>query len=103
MTDAHDFTDPHVEFRGVTKRFGERVVLDGLDLQVAAGETVAPVGPSGAGKSTLLRCVNGLCPFDDGEIHVGPRRLLPHGRGGGGPRRAARSAWSSRISNSFRI
>jgi polar amino acid transport system ATP-binding protein len=60
---------------GVAKRYGERAVLGGVSLTVAAGETVALIGPSGGGKSTLLRCLNGLCSFDAGEIRVGPHRL----------------------------
>lgn len=61
----------------VTKRYGERVVLNQISLVIEPGETVALVGPSGGGKSTLLRCVNGLCTFDEGEIQVGPHTLRP--------------------------
>jgi ABC-type polar amino acid transport system ATPase subunit len=67
----------HLAIREVTKRFGERTVLDGVSLNVDARQTVAVVGPSGAGKSTLLRCINGLCTFDAGEIRVGPHVLRP--------------------------
>jgi len=70
-----------VEIRGVGKAFGTRQVLDGVDLAIGPGETVAMVGPSGGGKSTLLRCINGLTHFDAGEIQVGPHRL----RGGHQP------------------
>ena len=52
----------------VTVRFGERVVLDAVDLDVAAGETVALLGPSGSGKSTLLRVVAGIIPADSGTV-----------------------------------
>ncbi len=56
--------------RNVGKSFGELVVLDGLDLQVTAGETLALLGPSGCGKSTLLRILAGLEPFDVGTVTV---------------------------------
>jgi polar amino acid transport system ATP-binding protein len=57
-----------LEVRGLRKSFGTHVVLDGIDLVVAAGEVVVIVGPSGSGKSTLLRCLNRLERIDGGEI-----------------------------------
>jgi ABC-type polar amino acid transport system ATPase subunit len=62
--------------RNVTKRFGDRTVLDNVSLTIPPGETVALLGPSGGGKSTLIRCLNGLNTFDAGEIDVGPHRLV---------------------------
>ena len=59
---------PVLELRGITKRFGDNTVLDGLSLSVAAGEVVVLVGPSGCGKSTLLRCTVGLEDIDGGEV-----------------------------------
>ncbi|GAA5123154.1 ABC transporter ATP-binding protein [Alloalcanivorax gelatiniphagus] len=53
--------------RGITRRFGERTILDGVDLDVAAGEAVGVVGPNGSGKSTLLRCIVGADEADAGE------------------------------------
>lgn len=47
-----------VDVRQLRKRYGQHIVLDGVDLAVAQGEVAAIIGPSGAGKSTLLRCVN---------------------------------------------
>ncbi len=81
-----------VTLRGVSKRFGERKVLERIDLTVNAGETVALIGPSGGGKSTLLRCLNGLNPFDEGEIRVGPHTLHggPAGHGNSTALRAIR-------------
>ncbi|MBI3821845.1 MAG: amino acid ABC transporter ATP-binding protein [Planctomycetes bacterium] len=70
--------------RNLTKRFGDRTVLDGVSLTIPPGETVALIGPSGSGKSTLLRCLNGLNTFDAGEIQVGPHRLLPGGHSSSG-------------------
>lgn len=61
--------------RDVSKQFRDRKVLEGVNLTVRAGETVAVIGPSGGGKSTLLRCLNGLCAFDRGEIQVGDQVL----------------------------
>ena len=49
-----------VEFRGVSRRFGDVVALKGLDLSVADGEFLILVGPSGCGKSTALRLLAGL-------------------------------------------
>lgn len=66
---------PYLQIEGLVVRFGERRVLEGVDLSVSAGETVALIGPSGGGKSTLLRCVNALCAFRAGRIRVGPHEL----------------------------
>src|SRR4051794_22931115 len=57
-----------VRAEGVRKSFGENLVLDGVDLSVAAGETLVVIGPSGSGKSTHLRCINLLEPIDSGRI-----------------------------------
>jgi len=59
---------PLIEAHAVHKSFGDNVVLDGIDLAVAAGETLVVIGPSGSGKSTLLRCINLLEPIDSGRI-----------------------------------
>jgi polar amino acid transport system ATP-binding protein len=67
--------DAAVTVTELRKRFGERVVLDGVSLDVRGGETVALIGPSGGGKSTLLRCLNGLSSFDAGEVRVGPHAI----------------------------
>lgn len=53
---------------GLVKRYGERLVLDGIDLAVDEHQVVCLIGPSGSGKSTLLRCVDLLEPIDGGRI-----------------------------------
>jgi len=56
---------------GLTKTFGDRRVLDGLNLEIAAGESVALLGANGSGKTTTLRCIVGLARADAGRIAVG--------------------------------
>ena len=67
----------------LTKRFGAKTVLDGIELRIAAGELFFLLGPSGCGKTTLLRAVAGLNEPDEGRIRVGDRDLThvpPHRR-----------------------
>ncbi len=59
-----------ISLRAVGKRFGATAVLQDCSAEVARGEVVAVCGPSGSGKSTLVRCINGLEPFQQGEILV---------------------------------
>jgi polar amino acid transport system ATP-binding protein len=59
-----------LEVRGLRKAYGERLVLDDVDLDVATGDVVCLIGSSGSGKSTLLRCLDLLEPVDDGTIHL---------------------------------
>jgi polar amino acid transport system ATP-binding protein len=63
-------SEPVLEVRGVTKAFGEREVLRGIDLTVGEHEAVALIGASGSGKSTLLRCVDLLEEIDDGDVFL---------------------------------
>ena len=72
--------EPVISLRGVRKQFGEHVVLDGIDLDVASGEVVAVIGPSGSGKSTLCRTINRLETIDAGDITVAGRPLPKEGR-----------------------
>jgi putative ABC transport system ATP-binding protein len=64
-----------LKLSGVTKRFGARAVLNGVSLEVGAGEYVAVLGESGIGKSTLLNAIAGLEPIDAGEIVFEERRI----------------------------
>lgn len=56
--------------RGAVKRFGSVEALRGVDLTVSHGEILALLGDNGAGKSTLIKCISGVHPLDEGEIHV---------------------------------
>jgi len=67
-----------ISVQGLVKRFGRAEILSGISIRVETGEVAAVIGPSGGGKSTFLRCINGLEPFDAGEIRVGPHTLGPH-------------------------
>src|SRR5580704_13233931 len=60
----------------VVRRFGDRVVLDGLDLTIADEELVVLLGPSGCGKTTLLRLMAGLDRPDGGTVEVPARRAI---------------------------
>ncbi|MGW6706566.1 ABC transporter ATP-binding protein [Streptomyces sp. NPDC054956] len=60
-----------LQLEGVSVRFGERAVVDSVDLAVAEHETVCVLGPSGSGKSTLLRVVAGLQSVSDGRVLLG--------------------------------
>jgi ABC-2 type transport system ATP-binding protein len=59
-----------VRGRGLRKRFGEKVAVDGIDLDVATGEIVGLLGPNGAGKTTAIRMLTTLIPADGGTLEV---------------------------------
>jgi ABC-type polar amino acid transport system ATPase subunit len=61
-------TTPVVQLDHVHKRFGDNVVLDGIELTVDSRQVLVVIGPSGSGKSTLLRCINLLEPIQEGRI-----------------------------------
>jgi phospholipid/cholesterol/gamma-HCH transport system ATP-binding protein len=59
-----------IELRGVKKRFGSKIVLDGLDLAIPRGESIVVIGGSGTGKSVMIKCVLGILRPEGGEIFV---------------------------------
>jgi polar amino acid transport system ATP-binding protein len=78
MSTAGTDPRPFVELQDVEKRFGDHVVLKGINLEVAEHEVLCLIGASGSGKSTLLRCINGLEPIQQGEVIVDGRRVIQH-------------------------
>ncbi|HET7792911.1 MAG TPA: energy-dependent translational throttle protein EttA [Rhizobacter sp.] len=65
-----------LEFDGVTKSFGDRVLIDNLSFKVPAGAIVGIIGPNGAGKSTLFRMISGQEKPDSGTVKIGPTAKL---------------------------
>ncbi len=61
----------HLDIRGLSARYGDTAVLDGIDLSVERGEIVSLIGPSGSGKSTLLRVITGLLRPERGSVVLG--------------------------------
>ena len=74
-------TEALVQLTGVHKRYGETVGLDGVDLTIMPGESVAVMGPSGSGKSTLLNIVAGLDRPTSGTVRVHGEDLAAMGEG----------------------
>jgi len=70
-----------IEIEGLVKRYGAVTALDGVDLQVRAGEMLVVLGPSGAGKSTLLRSINRLVAPDAGSVRVDGVQVPAEGAG----------------------
>jgi len=86
--------EPKIRIRGLCKAFGDKQVLDGIDLDVMPGTSFVVIGGSGSGKSVLLKCILGLIEPDRGSIQVDGREVL------GLPRRA-REAVNARIGMLF--
>jgi phospholipid/cholesterol/gamma-HCH transport system ATP-binding protein len=61
---------PKIALKGLKKRFGPKVVLDGIDLEVATGESLVVIGGSGTGKSVLLKCIIGIIEPDEGAVLI---------------------------------
>nr|WP_323746991.1 ABC transporter ATP-binding protein [Catenulispora pinisilvae] len=70
-------SEPILQARGVTMRFGGLTAVDGVDLDVAGGEIVGLIGPNGAGKTTFFNCLTGLYPPTAGSITFRGQRLAP--------------------------
>jgi ABC-2 type transport system ATP-binding protein len=67
---THDQSVPAVRCKGLVKRYGDVVAVDGLDLEVRPGECFGLLGPNGAGKTTTIEILEGLLRPDDGHVEV---------------------------------
>jgi phospholipid/cholesterol/gamma-HCH transport system ATP-binding protein len=67
---------PKIRVRGLRKAFGDKQVLDGVDLDVMPGTSMVVIGGSGSGKSVLLKCILGLIEPDEGKIEIDGRDVL---------------------------
>jgi len=65
-----------IEFKGVSKSFGDRLLIDNLSFKIPAGAIVGIIGPNGAGKSTLFRMIRGTETPDSGEVNIGQTAKL---------------------------
>ena len=63
-------SDAKIKISGLKKSFGKKIVLDGVDLEIAKGESLVVIGGSGPGKSVLIKCIQGLLQPDAGSILV---------------------------------
>jgi ABC-2 type transport system ATP-binding protein len=70
--------EPVLRADGLRKRFGQRVAVDGVSFQIAAGETYGLLGPNGAGKTTTVSMICGLIERDAGEVVVADREVTPN-------------------------
>ena len=88
-------TEPLLDIKGLSKRFGGFVALEGIEVAVAAGERVGLIGPNGSGKSTLVNCICGTLANETGTVRFNGQAidgLKAHER----TRRASRAASSCR-------
>ena len=67
---------PKIRLSGVKKAFGEKVVLNGVDLEVSVGESLVIIGGSGTGKSVTIKCIQGLLTPDAGAIEIDGRNVV---------------------------
>src|SRR3546814_10915327 len=67
---------PKIKLSDLHKRFDEKVVLNGLDLEIEAGESLVVIGGSGTGKSVMLKCILGLQTPEQGDIRIDGQSVI---------------------------
>jgi phospholipid/cholesterol/gamma-HCH transport system ATP-binding protein len=72
---------PKIAVRGLRKSFGRKVVLNGLDLEIGAGESLVVIGGSGTGKSVLAKCIIGLMQADGGSVTIDGEEMVGRSTG----------------------
>jgi phospholipid/cholesterol/gamma-HCH transport system ATP-binding protein len=77
INNSSNVVTPLLELREIHKSFGDKTVLNGVDLTVHTGEAIAIIGPSGTGKSTILRVICGLLTADSGEVYINGNLVSP--------------------------
>jgi len=80
MSTSSQNSIPKIRVRGLRKSFADKMVLDGVDLDIAAGTSLVVIGGSGSGKSVLLKCILGLVHPDEGVIEIDGEDLLSQPR-----------------------
>ena len=80
MTTSDSRQQAQISIRGLHKRYGDNVVLNGIDFDVLPGQVIVIIGPSGSGKSTFLRCCNGLELPEQGDITLCGKALICRGK-----------------------
>ncbi len=69
-------SNPKIKITNLHKAFGRKVVLDGIDLEIAEGESLVVIGGSGTGKSVLIKCIQGILTPDKGSILVDDQEVV---------------------------
>lgn len=88
---------PIVKISGLSKAFGEKKVLDNIDLEIPQGKIIGLLGPNGSGKTTLIKILSGFCADYEGEVLIdgSVRQRRRQGEG----RISSRQGWSARKSS----
>ena len=74
----HDWGDVVIELEGISKRYGDKVLLQDLNLSIPPGSIVGVIGPNGSGKSTLIKIISGELEADSGTVRLGDTVKLAH-------------------------